>query len=216
MHTGIIYLLARHLGQGDGKGCQLLLVILLMLSTTSFIFLNFLSPSSHSPKAFPHFNNLTVALQRWCMNIIYLCFWEEQLEQNLSLGCSNLRTASLADGEEYCREPGTARFAGATSSAHKQSLTYRWRLPICCVTGREDSPLLGYIKQNACRLGAWAGSGNCNISSFSLFWSAAVADKLLASLPNWFRTGSRKLGTYVLHQSFKSPKNNLIHILLLM
>lgn len=78
MHTGIIYLLARHLGQGDGKGCQLLLVILLMLSTTSFIFLNFLSPSSHSPKAFPHFNNLTVALQRWCMNIIYLCFWEEQ------------------------------------------------------------------------------------------------------------------------------------------
>lgn len=111
-------LLARYLGQGDGKGCQLPLVILFMLSTTSFIFPNFLSTSSHLPQAFPHFNNLTVALQRWCMNI-YLCFWEEQLDQNFSLGCINLRAASLVDGEEYCREPNTTRFAGSSCPAHK-------------------------------------------------------------------------------------------------
>lgn len=72
MHTGIIYLHARYLGQGDGRGCQLPLVMLLMLSTTSFIFPNFFSPSSHWPRAFPHFINLTVASQRWCMNLPFL------------------------------------------------------------------------------------------------------------------------------------------------
>lgn len=178
MYTGIIYLLARYLGQGDGKGCQLPFVILPIPSLTSFIFPYFLSPCSTYDRPF-HTNNLPIALQSRCTNI-YLCFWGEQLQQNLNLWCSRLRAASLADGEEYCREPGTTRFAGAACPAHKQPLTSHWRLPICCVTGREDWPRLGYIKQNACPPGACAGSGNYNIFSFSLFWTGAVRDKLLA------------------------------------
>lgn len=71
------FLLARYLGQGDGKGCQLPLVILLMLSTTSFIFPNFLSPSSRLPQAFSDFNILTVALQCWCMNFFVVVVFEK-------------------------------------------------------------------------------------------------------------------------------------------
>ena len=137
---------------------------------------------------------------------VYLCFWEEQLQQTLNLWCSNLITASLGYGEEYCREPCTTRFAGATCPAHKQPLTSHWRFPIWFVTGTEGWPFLGYIKQNVWPPGARAGSGNYNIFRFSPFCFGTVTDKSLARLTRRFRTGGRKLDTGLLHQSLKKSK----------
>lgn len=131
---------------------------------------------------------------------VYLCFWEEQLQQTLNLWCSNLITASFGYGDEFCREPGTTRCAGATCPAHKEPLTSHRRFPIWFVPGAEGWPFLGYIKQNVWPPGAHTGLGNYNIFSFSHFCFGTVMDKLLARLTSWFRIRGRKLdaGSFVL------------------